>query len=187
MSNLFVTTDEGSNVCCLGVKNYMPCMYHIGATIANRATRPYKISDLSSQMEEACAEVEVSLHLMEKWSQVEFRQNEELRNAASKALKSPAETRWLSYFNMVEALCNNIDVFEAAVNRICPEYEPALALLEIAKKPFFRDYLTVLRLISRMVDAFQSETSVTASWILLHSASCGFPCSNILVLVSIQH
>uniref|UniRef100_A0A915E4H0 Transposase n=1 Tax=Ditylenchus dipsaci TaxID=166011 RepID=A0A915E4H0_9BILA len=109
MSNLFVTTDEGSNVCCLGGENHMPCICHIGATIAKRATRPYKISDLSSQMEEACAEVEVSLHLMEKWVN-KLRQNEELRNAASKALKWPAETRWLSYFNMVEALCNNIDV-----------------------------------------------------------------------------
>uniref|UniRef100_A0A915ESM3 Uncharacterized protein n=1 Tax=Ditylenchus dipsaci TaxID=166011 RepID=A0A915ESM3_9BILA len=92
MSNLFVTTDEGSNVCCLGGENHMPCICHIGATIAKRATRPYKISDLSSQMEEACAEVEVSLHLMEKWVN-KLRQNEEVRNAASKALKSPAETR----------------------------------------------------------------------------------------------
>uniref|UniRef100_A0A915CXJ7 HAT C-terminal dimerisation domain-containing protein n=1 Tax=Ditylenchus dipsaci TaxID=166011 RepID=A0A915CXJ7_9BILA len=109
MSKLFVTTDEGSNVCCLGGKNHMPCMCHVGATIAKRATRPYKISDLSNQMEETCAEVEVSLHLMEKWVN-KLRQNEELRNAASKALKSPAEIRWLSYFNMVEAILNNIDM-----------------------------------------------------------------------------
>uniref|UniRef100_A0A915EHG2 Transposase n=1 Tax=Ditylenchus dipsaci TaxID=166011 RepID=A0A915EHG2_9BILA len=91
MSNLFVTTDEGSNVCCLGGENHMPVCATLEQQLPSELPGRTNLRPVK-QMEEACAEVEVSLNLMEKWVN-KLRQNKELRNAASKALKSPAETR----------------------------------------------------------------------------------------------
>uniref|UniRef100_A0A915DUF8 Transposase n=1 Tax=Ditylenchus dipsaci TaxID=166011 RepID=A0A915DUF8_9BILA len=66
-SKFFVTTDEGSNVSSVGGENYLPCLRHMGSTIAKRSTRPYKDTCLDIGAQETCSEIEISLHLMKKW------------------------------------------------------------------------------------------------------------------------
>uniref|UniRef100_A0A915ED41 Uncharacterized protein n=1 Tax=Ditylenchus dipsaci TaxID=166011 RepID=A0A915ED41_9BILA len=142
MSKIFVTTDEGSNVSYIGGEiicraSVMWCNYC--------KARYSSIQELKSD-----ASYERSL----RGSGTKFafdgkmvnklRRNEVLRKEASKALKSPAETRWMSYYNMVEAIRSNSDLLQAAIDRLCPENEQALALMELARKPFFADYLDLL-------------------------------------------
>uniref|UniRef100_A0A915DUM2 HAT C-terminal dimerisation domain-containing protein n=1 Tax=Ditylenchus dipsaci TaxID=166011 RepID=A0A915DUM2_9BILA len=91
----------------------------------------------NAEVSDACSEVESSLHVMEKWVN-KLRQDERPMKEASSALKSPAETRWLSYFMMVEALLGNFDCLRNAVLRISPANKTAFALLDLTSKNFFQ-------------------------------------------------
>uniref|UniRef100_A0A915CP64 Uncharacterized protein n=1 Tax=Ditylenchus dipsaci TaxID=166011 RepID=A0A915CP64_9BILA len=128
-----------------------------------RSTRPYKDTCLDIGAQETCSESEISLHLMEKWvnkqrlvflailrrnicislPQTKWQSNEESidnstidnrNNSKSKALKSPAETRWLSFYTMVEAISVHRNLLEEEIEKVCPENEQAVALVELAKK-----------------------------------------------------
>uniref|UniRef100_A0A915DVD5 arginine kinase n=1 Tax=Ditylenchus dipsaci TaxID=166011 RepID=A0A915DVD5_9BILA len=106
MSKMFVTTDEGSNVCQLGGSKHQSCMCHVGSTMAKRTTRPYRNNALSEEVKNACKEVESALKCVEKLIG-KLRLVDQIKNDAGSALRSPVETRWLSYYVMIQSLIKN--------------------------------------------------------------------------------
>ena len=76
-----------------------------------------------------------------------LRQTEHIRAVVGKALKSPVQTRWLSYYNMVLALkenCHLLDEFEEA-------YSSVAKLLDISRLGYFKEYLGILKPIADIV------------------------------------
>uniref|UniRef100_A0A915D739 HAT C-terminal dimerisation domain-containing protein n=1 Tax=Ditylenchus dipsaci TaxID=166011 RepID=A0A915D739_9BILA len=117
MAKLLVTTDEGSNVSGIGGYNHLPCICHLGSTIGKRTTTLFKNSALSEEHKVACRTIEEELKKLEKVVN-QLRQNEVICKMASQALKSPVQTRWMSYYNMVEALLKHRNQLLAAKNYI---------------------------------------------------------------------
>uniref|UniRef100_A0A915DVH7 HAT C-terminal dimerisation domain-containing protein n=1 Tax=Ditylenchus dipsaci TaxID=166011 RepID=A0A915DVH7_9BILA len=152
---LYITTDEGSNVDKLGGHNHVPCICHIGATIAKHTTVPYKKNCvLSNEVKIAIAEVEGDLKS----------QNDQIKAKASAALRMPVETRWFSYYKMVSAAFKNRELLEEVIGEFSPSYATHLCLL--LSRIRLREYLEVLKPIKKMVVAMEAEKEPTANNLL---------------------
>uniref|UniRef100_A0A915EBE0 Uncharacterized protein n=1 Tax=Ditylenchus dipsaci TaxID=166011 RepID=A0A915EBE0_9BILA len=165
MEQLFVTTDEGSNVNAIGGEKHQPCLCHIGSTIAKRCCILYKDSCLSGEVKQMCTEVNACLISMEKLI-AKIRQYEAIRSEANEALKLPVQTRWLSNYNMVVTLRKKKHLLE-------PFHENSLVsdLLTLAKSSRMNAYVDVLKPVAEMVIDLQAEKEPTSNKILGHAVS----------------
>ncbi|KAI1699070.1 putative zinc finger BED domain-containing protein 1-like [Ditylenchus destructor] len=171
----FITTDEGSNVLPLGGKNHVSCLAHIGSTFAKRTTNIYRYSTLDDDAKLICSLVNGSLAKMQKCVG-KLKEHDKVMTIASKALKFPVETRYLSHYNMINSAiqqCRStgLDFLKSAYEQCQGLQELSELIAMIENEGCFKDYLTVLKPIYEMVKEVQEEKEPTSSKILLHIAN----------------
>uniref|UniRef100_A0A915EUP2 Uncharacterized protein n=1 Tax=Ditylenchus dipsaci TaxID=166011 RepID=A0A915EUP2_9BILA len=162
MSKMFVTTDEGSNVCQLGGSKHQPCMCHVGSTMANRTTCPYKNNALSEEVKNACKEVKSAFKCVEKLIG-KLRLVDQIKNDAGSALRPPVETRWIFYRVMIQSSIKNKEMLKAATENFGQQIASAATLLKFVDLNLFEEYLCVIEPIADMVMELQGECQLTAN------------------------
>uniref|UniRef100_A0A915EQS8 HAT C-terminal dimerisation domain-containing protein n=1 Tax=Ditylenchus dipsaci TaxID=166011 RepID=A0A915EQS8_9BILA len=168
MAKLLVTTDEGSNVSGIGGYNHLPCICHLGSTIGKRTTTLFKNSALSEEHKVACRTIEEELKKLEKVVN-QLRRNEVICKMASQALKSPVQTRWMSYYNMVEALLKHRNQLLAAVE----EHDSSNweRMFELLNRGYWKNYIKVLKPVADMVLDLQGEKLPSTNKVIGHVAT----------------